>query len=174
MKICFSGKGFPWDHTNLNRFIYIKNIAVTLCICYENVVTIVIVIKCAINFQCDRFINWLCKHMKKVRNSQAAILVLNWVNHSFSLWVSLSKNICVNIKLYWKLYLSEYTKLVYAFYIYLSFLKFHCQFYFIFSWFNLYHAWNNVSTIVFFKFHFTYTVFILFKSILSKFLHFTF
>ena len=32
--------------------------------------------------------NWLCKHMKKVRSSQAAILVLNWVKHSFSQWVS--------------------------------------------------------------------------------------
>ena len=28
-------------------------------------------------------LNWLCKHMKKVRSSQASILVLNWVNHSF-------------------------------------------------------------------------------------------
>ena len=54
IKICFNGKGFPWDHTNLNRFIYVKNIAVTLCICYKIVVTIVIVIKSAINFQCDR------------------------------------------------------------------------------------------------------------------------
>ena len=36
-------------------------------------------------------LNWLCKHMKKVRSSQgqAAILVLNCVKHSFSLWVSL-------------------------------------------------------------------------------------
>ena len=25
-------------------------------------------------------LNWLCKHMKKVRSSQAAIFVLNWVN----------------------------------------------------------------------------------------------
>ena len=29
--------------------------------------------------------------MKKVRSSQAAILVLNWVKHSFSLWVFLSR-----------------------------------------------------------------------------------
>ena len=34
-------------------------------------------------------LNWLCKHMKKVRSSQAAILVMNWVKQSFSLWVSL-------------------------------------------------------------------------------------
>ena len=27
-------------------------------------------------------INWLCKHTEKVRSSQAAILVLNWVNFS--------------------------------------------------------------------------------------------
>ena len=33
--------------------------------------------------------NWLGKHMKKVRSSQAAVLVLNW--HSFSLRVSLIK-----------------------------------------------------------------------------------
>ena len=36
-----------------------------------------------------RELSWLCKNMKKVRSSQAAILVLNWVKHSFSLWVSL-------------------------------------------------------------------------------------
>ena len=34
--------------------------------------------------------NWLCKRMKNVRNSQAVILVLNWVKHSFSLWVLIS------------------------------------------------------------------------------------
>ena len=34
--------------------------------------------------------NWLCKHMKKVRSSQAASLVLNWVKHSFSLRISLT------------------------------------------------------------------------------------
>ena len=33
--------------------------------------------------------NWLCKHIKKVRSSHPAILVLNWIKHSFSLWVSL-------------------------------------------------------------------------------------
>ena len=53
IRICFNRKGFPWDQTNLNWFIYIENIAVTLCICYKIVVIIVIVIKCAINFQCD-------------------------------------------------------------------------------------------------------------------------
>ena len=35
-------------------------------------------------------LNWSCKHMKKVRSRQAAILVLNRVKHSFSLWVSLT------------------------------------------------------------------------------------
>ena len=34
-------------------------------------------------------LNWLCKHMKKIRSSQAPISVLNWVKHNFSLWVSL-------------------------------------------------------------------------------------
>ena len=42
-------------------------------------------------------LNWLCKHMKKVRRSKAAILVLNWVNCTellnFFLWVSL-KTLC--------------------------------------------------------------------------------
>ena len=28
--------------------------------------------------------------MKKVRSNQAAILLLNWLKHSFSLWVSLT------------------------------------------------------------------------------------
>ena len=37
-------------------------------------------------------LSWLCKHRKKVRNSQAAILVLNLVKQSFSLWVSLSEH----------------------------------------------------------------------------------
>ena len=30
--------------------------------------------------------NWLCKHMKKVRSSQTAILIQNWVKHIFSLY----------------------------------------------------------------------------------------
>ena len=33
--------------------------------------------------------NWLCKHIKKVSSSQAAILLLNWLKHTFSPWVSL-------------------------------------------------------------------------------------
>ena len=36
-------------------------------------------------------LNWICKHMKKVRSSQAAILLLNWVKTHLSLWVSLRK-----------------------------------------------------------------------------------
>ena len=28
-------------------------------------------------------LNWLCKHIKKVRSSQPAIFVLNWIKHSF-------------------------------------------------------------------------------------------
>ena len=61
IKICFKEKGFPWDHTNLNRFIYMKNMVVALCICYKIVVTIIIVIKCAINFQCDCSFIWVLK-----------------------------------------------------------------------------------------------------------------
>ena len=34
-------------------------------------------------------LNWSCKHRKKVRSSQGATILLNWVKHSFSLWVSL-------------------------------------------------------------------------------------
>ena len=34
-------------------------------------------------------LNWLCKHMKKVRCNQADILAQNWIKHNFSLWVSL-------------------------------------------------------------------------------------
>ena len=33
----------------------------------------------------------LCKRIKKVRSSQPAILALNWIRHSFSLWVSLMR-----------------------------------------------------------------------------------
>ena len=35
-------------------------------------------------------LSWLCKHMEKVRSSQAAILVVKWVNYSFSAWVLLN------------------------------------------------------------------------------------
>ena len=34
-------------------------------------------------------LNWLYKLMKKVRSSQPAILVLNWIEHSYFLWVLL-------------------------------------------------------------------------------------
>ena len=44
-------------------------------------------------------LNWLCKHMKKVRSSQAAILVLDWIKHSFYLWVLLNSILRV-IKMY--------------------------------------------------------------------------
>ena len=37
-------------------------------------------------------LNWLYKHIKKVRSSQAAIFVLNWVKQSFSLCVALRSN----------------------------------------------------------------------------------
>ena len=48
--------GFQLSAELYDRFIYVKNIAVTLWICFKIVVTIVIVIKCAINLQCDRCI----------------------------------------------------------------------------------------------------------------------
>ena len=35
-KICFNGKDFPWDQVKLNKFNYIKNVAVTICICLQN------------------------------------------------------------------------------------------------------------------------------------------
>ena len=34
-------------------------------------------------------LNWSCKHRKKVKSSQGGTILLNWVKHSFSLWVSL-------------------------------------------------------------------------------------
>ena len=37
-------------------------------------------------------LNWLCKHIKKIRSSQPAIPVLNWVKTSLSLWLSLRLN----------------------------------------------------------------------------------
>ena len=44
--------------------------------------------------------------MKKVRSSQVAIFVMNWVKHSFSLWVSLRKLFLpmslVNFWAFWK------------------------------------------------------------------------
>ena len=43
---------------------------------------------------------WLCKHMKKVRSSQPAILVPNWIKHSFSLRVSLKQIWCYWITVY--------------------------------------------------------------------------
>ena len=44
-------------------------------------------------------LNSLCKYMKKVTNNQAAILVLNWIKLSFSLWVSL-KHKFFNIQIF--------------------------------------------------------------------------
>ena len=41
--------------------------------------------------ECIEF-NWLYKHINKVKRSQAVILVLNWIKHIFSLWVSLRKD----------------------------------------------------------------------------------
>ena len=38
-------------------------------------------------------LNWLRKHMKMIRSSQPAILILNWIIQSFVLWVSLSSKI---------------------------------------------------------------------------------
>ena len=59
---------------------------------------------CTDNGICIIELNWFCKHVKRVRSSQQAIPVLNWVKHgqpailvlnsvkrSFSLWVSLKE-----------------------------------------------------------------------------------
>ena len=46
--------------------------------------------------ECIIKLNWLYKHMKKVRSSQPPILVLNWIKHGFSLWVSLCWNLHLN------------------------------------------------------------------------------
>ena len=58
---------------------------------FSNICTLLYVI-----IECTK-LNWLCKHMKMVRSSQVAIIVLNWVKQSFSLWVSL-KFIKVSLK----------------------------------------------------------------------------
>ena len=39
--------------------------------------------------ECIKEHNWLFKHLKKVRSSQPAILVLSWIKNTFSLRVSL-------------------------------------------------------------------------------------
>ena len=62
IKVRFKGKGSSRNHTKLNRFIYIKNIAVTLWICFKIVVTIVILIKCVINLPFDRSIKLYNRH----------------------------------------------------------------------------------------------------------------
>ena len=51
--------------------------------------------------------NWFCKHSKKVRSSQPTILVLNWVKHRFSLWVSLRIKKKPGSKSYKKIYSKE-------------------------------------------------------------------
>ena len=43
-------------------------------------------------------LNWLWKHIKKVRSSQPAIIVLNWIKYKFSLWVSLTSNVNKDIE----------------------------------------------------------------------------
>ena len=62
IKVRFKGKGSSRDHTKLNRFIYIKYIAVTLWICFNIVVTIVILIKCVINLPFDGSIKLYNRH----------------------------------------------------------------------------------------------------------------
>ena len=47
--------------------------------------------------------NLLCKHIKEVISSQDAVLVMNWVKHSFSLWVLLKSLI-----IYYRLTYSEW------------------------------------------------------------------
>ena len=60
-------------------------------------------------------LNWLCKHMKKIRSSQTSISINPCTKHSFSLWVSLScfavvpRGICGTFDIY------RYTKLIIVF-----------------------------------------------------------
>ena len=48
--------------------------------------------------ECIMELNWLWKHIKKVRSSQPAIIVLNWIKYRFSLWVSLTSNVNKDIE----------------------------------------------------------------------------
>ena len=57
------------------------------CLFDESFQTFALSNTCNRMYRCTE-LNWLCKHIKKVRSSQAAILVLNWVKHSFPLCVS--------------------------------------------------------------------------------------
>ena len=65
-------------------------------------------------------LNWLCKLMKKVKSCQAAIVVLNWVKHGFSLWVSLKKSkaimrsLCLNELMVKQVCEKEFDKLIFG------------------------------------------------------------
>ena len=62
----------------------------TVCLMNHIFQTSVLLIRVA---ECIIELNWLCKHIKKVRSCQPAIFVLNWIKHSFSLWIPLSVSV---------------------------------------------------------------------------------
>ena len=51
--------------------------------------------------------------MKKLRSSQATILVLNWIKHSFSLWVSLKLFAFLNMFFYVHVFISSFQKMLF-------------------------------------------------------------
>ena len=77
--------------------------------------------------ECIIELNWSCKHIKKVRSSEPTI-ILNWIKHSFSLWVLLKelRNCVLGISRGWSLFCSiQVTKacIFYLFFWKTSFLS---------------------------------------------------
>ena len=70
--------------------------------------------------ECIIELNWLCKHIKKVRSSEPTI-ILNWIKHSFSLWVSLKelRNCVLRIIRGWSLFWSIQVTKACIFYLFL-------------------------------------------------------
>ena len=78
-------------------------------------------------------LNWLCKHSKKVRGNQPAILVLNWIKHSF-FPVSI-------VKLdFFVMYSWKYITIIE---IYRNFIRYFWLDYFLEKWSNKEKLWNN-------------------------------
>ena len=97
----------------------------------------------SLTIECIR-LNWLCKYIKKVWSSQAAILVLNLVKHSFFLWVWLKENILFSIFLHAILHK---VKKVYLFFYrihYQSFQKTLADKNIPFSVCKRIHLWNSI------------------------------
>ena len=55
-------------------------------------------------------LNWLCKHIKKIRSSQPAIPVLNWVKHHSFLPVSILKEFLMFQERIWKAWSTKVLK----------------------------------------------------------------